>query len=104
MAELILTKENFENEVIKSDVPVLVDFFAEWCVPCRLLSPTVEKLADEADGTYKVGKVNIDTQDLLAAEYRIMSIPTVKIFVNGEVKETFLGLKSESEFRKSLGC
>lgn len=82
--EITLTNENFENEVIKSDIPVLVDFWATWCGPCRMLAPTIEELADEYDGKIKVGKLNVDDAQELAISYGVSSIPTVMIFKDGE--------------------
>lgn len=82
--EITLTNENFENEVIRSDIPVLVDFWATWCGPCRMLAPTIEELADEYDGKIKVGKLNVDDAQDLAISYGVSSIPTVMIFKGGE--------------------
>lgn len=98
MSEILITKENFENEVLKSDKPVLVDFWATWCAPCRMLAPTIAELADEYAGEIKVGKVNIDDEQELAMKYGIVSIPTVMLFENGEVKETLVGLRGKEEF------
>lgn len=91
MAELVITKENFENEVLKSDIPVLVDFWASWCGPCRMLAPTIEELAKEYEGKVKVGKINVDEQQELASKYGIMSIPTVLVFKNGNVAAQSVG-------------
>lgn len=88
---LVITKENFESEVLKSDVPVLVDFWAPWCGHCINLMPTVEEIDGEADGKFKVGKINIDEQPELAAEFGVMSIPTCAKFENGELKKKVLG-------------
>ena len=88
MAAITLTLENFEQEVINSKEPVLVDFWAPWCGPCRMLSPIVDQVAEAAEGV-KIGKVNVDEQEELADRYSIMSIPALKFFKNGEVvKET----------------
>ena len=88
MAAITLTLENFEQEVINSKEPVLVDFWAPWCGPCRMLSPIVDQVAEAAEGV-KIGKVNVDEQDELADRYSVMSIPALKFFKNGEVvKET----------------
>lgn len=89
MEVIKLTKENFENEVKKSDKPILVDFYADWCGPCQMQGPIVEKLAKEND-SFKVGKVNVDEQQELAMEYGVMSIPTLMVVKNGEItfKET----------------
>ena len=91
MAELTITKENFENEVLKSDIPVLVDFWAAWCGPCKMLAPTIEELAKEYEGKVKVGKINVDEQQELASKYGIMSIPTVLVFKDGNVAAQSVG-------------
>jgi len=91
MAEITLTKANFEEEVLKSDKPVLVDFWASWCGPCKMLSPIIAELADEYEGKIVVGKVNVDEQPELAGEYKIMSIPTVIVIKNGQVTNTSVG-------------
>ena len=83
--ELTLTNESFENEVLHSDIPVIVDFWASWCGPCRMVAPIIEELAREYSGKAKVGKVNVDEEAELAVKYGIVSIPTVLIFKNGEV-------------------
>ncbi len=86
-----ITKENFEQEVLKSDVPVLIDFWAEWCGPCKMLSPIIEEIANEANGEYKVGKVNIDQQLELANAFKIVSIPTVVVMEDGKIKNSAVG-------------
>lgn len=102
MIEIKLTKQNFENEVLKSDIPVLVDFWAPWCGPCRMIGPIIEEIAAEADGKYKVGKINVDDEQELAAAYRIMSIPTIIVFKDGKPKNTALGVGSKSELLNML--
>ena len=97
MAEITLTKHNFEAEVIASDLPVLVDFWAEWCGPCRMIAPTIEEIAAEYDGKVKVGKINVDTESDLAIRYHIDAIPALLIFKNGEVVESRKGLRPKSE-------
>ena len=97
MAEITLTKENFETEVINSDRPVLVDFWAEWCGPCRMIAPTIEEIANEYDGKVKVGKINVDKESDLAIRYRIDAIPALLIFKSGQVVETRKGLRPKSE-------
>ena len=82
--EITLTNSNFNEEVLKSDIPVLVDFWATWCGPCMMMSPIVEEIAKEFDGKIKVGKINVDEEDELASEYEIYSIPTLMLFKNGE--------------------
>lgn len=91
MNEISITKENFEHEVLKSDVPVLIDFWAEWCGPCKMLSPIIEEIAKEANGEYKVGKVNIDQQLELANAFKIVSIPTVVVMEDGKIKNSAVG-------------
>ena len=103
MAEIILTAENFEEEVLKSELPVLVDFWATWCGPCRMLAPTVEALANECDGRFKVGKVNVDDCTELAIRYRVDVIPTVLLFKNGEVTEKLVGVQPKSAYEALLG-
>ncbi len=97
MAEIILTSENFEEEVLKSDVPVLVDFWASWCGPCRMLGPVISQIAEASDGSYKVGKVNTEDEMELAEEYGIMSIPAVFLFKGGEVVGKSIGFTNETK-------
>ena len=98
MAEIILTSDNFESEVIASEIPVLVDFWAPWCGPCKMLGPVISQIAEENEGKVKVGKVNVDEEDELAAQYGIQSIPTVLLFKGGEVVEQSLGFKPKAFF------
>lgn len=93
MAVITLTKENFQSEVLSSNVPVLVDFWASWCGPCRMVSPIVDEIAEESDGSYKVGKVNVDEQNDLAAQYGVMSIPTLLVIENGKIKTSAVGAR-----------
>ena len=86
--EITLTKGNFEDEVLKSEIPVLVDFWASWCGPCKMLAPTVAQIAEEYSGKIKVGKVNVDEEESLSREYGIVSIPTVILFKNGKLLKT----------------
>ena len=90
MAVLTITKDNFENEVLKSDVPVLVDFWASWCGPCRMMSPIVDQIAEEVTGC-KVGKINVDEEGELAQQFGIMSIPTLLVFRDGKVANQSVG-------------
>ena len=92
MKELVINKNNFENEVLKSDVPVLVDFWAPWCGPCRMLAPVMEQLADEQEGKAKVVKVNVDDNPELAKQFQVYSIPTVIAFKNGQETGRSVGL------------
>lgn len=100
--ELKFTKENFEAEVLKSDVPVLVDFYADWCGPCKMMGPVVAALADRYEGKAKVGKVNSDEDAELAITYGIMSIPGLLIFKGGQVVEKKFGITSEAELKEAL--
>ncbi len=92
MAEIKITNENFEAEVLKSEIPVLVDFWAAWCGPCRMLAPAVAQIAAECEGKIKVGKVNVDEQPELAQRFGIMSIPTVLVFKDGKKVNQSIGL------------
>lgn len=95
---IVITKDNFEQEVLNSKIPVLVDFWAQWCGPCRAVAPVMDELANEFDGKAKIGKVNVDEQGELTSKYRIMSIPTVMLFKDGEVAEKIVGARSKEEF------
>lgn len=97
-----ITDQNFEQEVLQSDQPVLVDFWAEWCMPCRMLAPTIDKLAKEYTGRVKVGKLDTDSNRDISMKYGISAIPTVILFKGGEVAEKFVGLKSEKDFKEAL--
>ena len=97
MSEIKLTEANFEEEVLKSDIPVLVDFWASWCGPCMMLAPVVEEIAKEYEGKIKVGKVNVDEQQRLAVQYRISSIPSLKLFKNGEIADSTVGFMQKEE-------
>ena len=99
MAEIILTSENFENEVLKSDKNVLVDFWASWCGHCKMLAPTIEAIAEEYD-SFKVGKVNVDDEPDLAQAYGISSIPTLILFKDGKAADMMVGLRSKDEIVK----
>ena len=102
MAELTITQQNFEQEVLLAKEPVLVDFWATWCGPCRMLAPVIEEIANEYAGKVKVGKVNVDDERELALEYGVSSIPTVMVFQNGEVKETSVGYRPKEEIEQLL--
>ncbi len=101
MKEVILTKDNFGLEVIKSDKPVLVDFWAAWCGPCRMLSPILSEIAEENDNI-KIGKVNVDEQPELAMAYRVSSIPLVILFKNGEAVKKSVGYVPKEEILEML--
>ena len=98
MAEITLTNDNFKTEVLESDIPVLVDFWAPWCGPCKMLGPVISELDEEYEGKVKVGKVNVDDEEELAMQYGIESIPAVLYFKNGEVVEQSLGFKPKAFF------
>ena len=89
--EIELSLDNFDTEIAK-DTPILVDFFANWCGPCKMLAGTIEQLAKESDGSYRVGKVNVDDQPELAARYNVMNIPTLIVFKNGEAVNKTVGV------------
>ena len=95
-----LNKENFEKEVVQSEKTVLVDFYADWCGPCKMLSPILEEIASELGEKVKVGKLNVDESNDLAFEYEVMSIPTLILFENGKVVDRLTGLRSKDEIRK----
>jgi thioredoxin 1 len=99
---ITLTQENFAQEVLKSSTPVLVDFWGEWCPPCRALSPILDELADEYQGRVKIGKVNIDNQQALATEYGIRAVPTMLLFHQGQVADQIIGLKSKRDLKTSF--
>ena len=97
MEIITLTSKNFEQEVMQSNKPVLIDFWAGWCGPCRVLSPIVDEVAKEVGDKIKVGKVNIDEQQEIAKGFEVMSIPTLVLIENGKVKNTLVGVRSKSE-------
>lgn len=102
MSVLTLTTENFEEEVIKSDKPVLIDFYADWCGPCKMQSPIIDALAEEYGEKIKVGKVNIDENMALAERYQVMSIPTLLIIKNGNIAKQFVGLTDKNLIVENL--
>ena len=100
--EIKVNDSNFKHEVLESDVPVLVDFWAEWCAPCHMVAPTVEEIAKEYEGKLKVCKVNVDDAPQTASRYSIMSIPTLAIFKKGEVVDTIVGVVPKGEFESAI--
>ncbi len=97
MAEITITKENFEKEILQNDKLVLLDFWATWCGPCKMIAPIISEIAEEYDGQITVGKVNVDEQAELAENYGISSIPTLIIFKNGKVFNTLIGYHEKEE-------
>jgi len=100
--EIQVNDENFKKEVLESEELVLVDFWAPWCMPCRMLAPTIEEIAEEMDGKIKVCKMNVDENVQYPQEYGIMSIPTVMLFKNGQTVETMIGLQPKEEILKTI--
>lgn len=102
MALLKLTRDNFETEVLNSTLPVLIDFYADWCGPCRMLGPVIDEIAEEATD-FKVGKVNIDEQPELATKYQVMSVPTLVVIKNGEIANRVTGVTPKQKILDMLG-
>lgn len=100
--ELKITADNFESEVLKSELPVLVDFYADWCGPCKMMAPIVERIAEGYDGKLKVGKCNIDDDGEVASKYGIMSIPTIIVFKGGEPAMTSIGALSQPDLESKI--
>lgn len=98
---LKLNSDNFEQEVLKSDQPVLVDFWAPWCGPCQVLGPVIEELADEIEGA-KIGKLNVDENQQIAGKYQIQGIPTAVLFKDGEPKQRLVGVRSKEEYKQAI--
>lgn len=103
MSAIHITKANFETEVLKSTVPVLIDFWAPWCSPCRSVAPIIEELSDEFSGKAKIGKINVDEEQELAQEFKVMSIPTILVFKDGKVANKMVGFRDKKDLIKLLG-
>lgn len=101
MSVITITKANFEQEVLNSEMPVLIDFWASWCGPCRMLSPVVDEIAEETNSA-KICKVNVDEEPDLAAQFNVMSIPTLLLFKNGKVVNTSVGVKSKADIERMI--
>ena len=102
MSVLNVTSENYESEVLKSEKTVLIDFYADWCGPCKMMSPVIDEIAEEMKENVKVGKVNVDENQDLAMEYGVMSIPTIVVLKNGEVQKTFVGVTDKEEIKQAI--
>ena len=100
--EYKFTEENFDAEVLGSDTPVLVDFYADWCGPCKMMMPVVEKMAEQYDGKIKIGKLNVDENNAIAGKYGVMSIPSFIVFKNGEVFKSSTGAMSQAALAQML--
>lgn len=100
--EYAFTTKNFEQEVLSSDTPVFVDFYADWCGPCKMMAPVVEKIAEKYDGKVKVGKCNIDNESTIAGQYGVMSIPTMCVFKNGKIAETIVGAVPQEKVEEMI--
>lgn len=96
------TDSNFKTEVLSADVPVVVDFWAEWCMPCRALAPTIDDIASTHQGKVKVGKLDIDKHQAVSVEYKITAIPTVLIFKGGQLRKKFVGMTSKGDIEKAI--
>ncbi len=102
MADITITNDNFDAEVMKSDKPVLIDFWGPWCGPCKIVGPTVDEIAKEYEGRAKVGKVNVDEHQELSGKFGVMSIPTFMVFKGGQVVSQFVGAQSKDKFKEEL--
>jgi len=102
MKPIIITDENFENEVVRSDVPVVIDFWAAWCAPCRLIAPIIKELAESYDGKVKIGKLDLDGNQQTAIKFGVRSIPTVLFFKNGKLKDSLIGAGPKQIFVEKL--
>ncbi len=104
MKTITITDDNFETEVINSEIPVLIDFWAVWCGPCKIIAPVVEQLADEFEGKLKVGKLDVDSNQQTSIKYGVRSIPTLLLFKNGQVKETIIGAVPKQQIVQKINA
>lgn len=102
MSDLVFKDQDFEEQVLKSEMPVIVDFWAPWCAPCRIVSPIIEELARDYEGKIKVGKMNVDDHPNASQTYGVMSIPTIMIFKNGEPVKTMIGAQSKENYKRAI--
>ncbi|OGL38627.1 MAG: thioredoxin [Candidatus Schekmanbacteria bacterium GWA2_38_11] len=100
--EIEINEKNFEQEVLKSDIPVLIDFWASWCGPCKMVAPTVAEISEEYAGKVKVGKLNVDDNPLLASKYGVMSIPTLMLFKGGQVADQLIGAQGKAQINAMI--
>ncbi len=103
MSEITITRQNFEEEVLNSEIPVIVDFWAVWCGPCKMLAPVIAEISGELSGKVKVGKVNVDEEQELALKFGVTSIPTVMLFENGQAVKTSVGFMDKQQLKDTLG-
>jgi thioredoxin 1 len=102
MADLDFTEQNFSQEVLESDQPVVVDFWAPWCPPCKMVGPVIEELAQEFAGKVKIGKVNVDENSQIAGRYNVMSLPSIIFFENGQPMKTMVGAQSKEDYKQEI--
>jgi len=100
--EIEVNDNNFETEVLKSNIPVLVDFWADWCMPCKMVAPVIKEIAEEYSGKIKVCKLNVDNSPVTAANYNVMSIPTLAIFKNGKIADTIVGFVPKERIKAAI--
>ncbi len=103
MSVITITKQNFDQEVLNSEIPVLVDFWASWCGPCKMIAPIISEIANDYEGSVKVAKVNVDDEGELAVKYGIVSIPTILLFDGGKISATSIGYKTKEQLLKEFG-
>jgi thioredoxin 1 len=102
MADVSFTDQNFSQEVLESDKPVVVDFWAPWCPPCRMVTPIIEELAKEFAGKVKIGKINVDENSQIAGRYNVMSLPSIIFFENGQPMKTMVGAQSKEDYKQEI--